>query len=366
MIGLVSIPILAQRWSNRVDKSWLSPVLICYGVGILLANIPGIPLNDSLSETTSQGSIILAIPLLLFSTRLLHWIRHAQTAVFSFMLAVVAAVAGTITAAWTMQSAVEYPALLSGMLSGLYTGGTPNMQAVGIALKAPKEYIVLINAADVILGGSWLIFLISVSPMVMGRIFRPFTLDKQQVEVSWSETQTVHWQSMVIGILLALAVCIASAGLTFWLFGHLDEPAFLLFTLTSLSLLLSAIPSIRNLPGTMVAGEYLLLVFSLAIGLLADLSTLASSGLVILGFCTIAKVISIATHLILARLFNIDRDTYLITSTAALYGPVFVPQVAKVLGNKQLIFAGISTGLLGYAIGNYLGLSVATFLGWLL
>jgi len=64
-------------------------------------------------------------------------------------------------------------------------------------------------------------------------------------------------------------------------------------------------------------------------------------------------------HLLLARLFRIDRDTVMITSTAALYGPVFVAQVATVIGNKKLVLAGIALGLLGYAIGNYLGLSLA-------
>lgn len=52
----------------------------------------------------------------------------------------------------------------------------------------------------------------------------------------------------------------------------------------------------------------------------------------------------------------------IITSTSAIYSPPFVPVVAVALGNKEVIFAGITTGLIGYAAGNYLGVIIAGFL----
>jgi uncharacterized membrane protein len=67
---------------------------------------------------------------------------------------------------------------------------------------------------------------------------------------------------------------------------------------------------------------------------------------------------SIGLHLLLSKLFKIDRDTFLISSTAAIYGPPFVTQIATVIKNKYLLMPGILAGLLGYAIGNYIGLAV--------
>ena len=52
----------------------------------------------------------------------------------------------------------------------------------------------------------------------------------------------------------------------------------------------------------------------------------------------------------------------MITSTAAIYGPVFVGQIASAIGNKKLIFTGIALGLLGFAVGNYLGIGLAYIL----
>ena len=57
-----------------------------------------------------------------------------------------------------------------------------------------------------------------------------------------------------------------------------------------------------------------------------------------------------------------DRDTLIITSTAAIFGPVFIGPVANAIGNRELITIGIALGLIGYAIGNYLGLGLAFIL----
>jgi uncharacterized membrane protein len=42
---------------------------------------------------------------------------------------------------------------------------------------------------------------------------------------------------------------------------------------------------------------------------------------------------------------------------AGIYGPAFVGPMAVALNNKSLIISGLTTGIVGYALGNYLGLS---------
>ncbi len=61
-------------------------------------------------------------------------------------------------------------------------------------------------------------------------------------------------------------------------------------------------------------------------------------------------------------LLRLDRDTVLITSTAAIYGPAFVGSVAVALKNKEIVFSGIAASLIGIAAGNYLGLCIAWWL----
>ncbi|RLD89614.1 MAG: hypothetical protein DRJ09_06290 [Bacteroidetes bacterium] len=41
---------------------------------------------------------------------------------------------------------------------------------------------------------------------------------------------------------------------------------------------------------------------------------------------------------------------------------MFVPAVAEALKNKDVVMSGITVGIIGYAIGNYLGLVIAELL----
>jgi uncharacterized membrane protein len=52
----------------------------------------------------------------------------------------------------------------------------------------------------------------------------------------------------------------------------------------------------------------------------------------------------------------------MITSVAAVCSPPFVPMLARALDNPSTILSGMTTGIIGYALGNYLGISLALLL----
>ena len=97
-------------------------------------------------------------------------------------------------------------------------------------------------------------------------------------------------------------------------------------------------------------------------GLSFDLSVLTPASLLLLGMLLFVQFGSVIVHIILARIFRIDADTTLITSTAGIYGPAFIPSVANALKNKEIVLTGLICGILGYAIGNYLGIGMNIFL----
>ena len=71
---------------------------------------------------------------------------------------------------------------------------------------------------------------------------------------------------------------------------------------------------------------------------------------------------SLILHIILAKIFRIDADNFLITSAAFIFSPPFVPMVANALKNKDVIVTGITGGIIGYIVGNYMGVALAYFL----
>ena len=112
--------------------------------------------------------------------------------------------------------------------------------------------------------------------------------------------------------------------------------------------------------------SFLILVFCVSVGALADLKILFSAAPEIFLFVGFSLFGSFILHVILARLAGIDVDTVLITSTSAVCSPPFVGLTAAAIGNRDLIAPGITTGLLGYAMGNYLGVLLSQLLkAWL-
>lgn len=67
---------------------------------------------------------------------------------------------------------------------------------------------------------------------------------------------------------------------------------------------------------------------------------------------------SLVLQIIFARILHLDGDTTLVTSVALINSPPFVPLVAALLDNRELIVTGITIGLIGYLVGNYLGLGL--------
>ena len=71
------------------------------------------------------------------------------------------------------------------------------------------------------------------------------------------------------------------------------------------------------------------------------------------------------SHAALARIFKIDADTVIITSVAGICSPPLVPTVTASLKNKEIVLSGVMTGIIGWVVGTYLGITIAYILrGW--
>jgi len=135
--------------------------------------------------------------------------------------------------------------------------------------------------------------------------------------------------------------------------------------ITTLGMLGSAVPSLRKTPYSFELGMYLILVFSVTVSSMVNINEMIHASPQLILYIMLVVFGSLILHVILARMFKIDADTVLITSTALICSPPFVPVVAGAINNKSLIIPGLSVGIIGYAVGNYLGFIVAELLYWL-
>ena len=89
---------------------------------------------------------------------------------------------------------------------------------------------------------------------------------------------------------------------------------------------------------------------------LADMDVMVAVFLVAVVFA------GLAVHAFLCRLARVDGDTFMVTSVAAVASPPFVPLMARALNNPGAILPGMTTGVIGYALGSYLGISLGLYL----
>lgn len=353
---------LAAAERNRLAKA-VGPVVLCYGAGLVLANVPGVTLVGRASLTVAEVAVPLAIPLLLFSTDVRKWAGLARGALVSFALACGSAVVAAAVVSLAFRARVEEWWQVAGMLVGVYVGGTANMSAIGLALGTRSETFVLLNAADVVCGGAYLLFLLSLAPRVLSRFLRPFTAEAHHEAFEHpgeklSAWTRAHVKPMAAGFALAAAIVGLSAGGSLVLLGRL-EPGAVLLSITTLALAASFSARVRRLDGTFELGEYVLLAFCVAVGSLADVRQLGGGSAVLLGFVAATLVLASLLHFSLCRLFRIDLDTAVISSTAAIFGPPFIGPVAAALKNRLLVGPGLTMGLAGLALGTYVGLGTA-------
>jgi len=364
LLTALAFPAVAIALAGRVKPlGWLGPAALCYLFGIGLANLPGIRLDRELPMHVAEGAVALSLPLLLFATDLRRWVRLARPLLIAFALACLATVISAGALGWLFAGRVEDAWKVAGMLVGVYVGGTSNATAIGLALGAKQETFVLLNASDVVVGGAYLLFLLTVAQRLLLRFLPRFPGERADVTVV--AERSVWRRERLLPIAGALGVSAAvgavSFGLGTGLFPEAGMAAVLLL-ITTLGLAGSLVRRLRENEGSYELGEYLLLVFCVAIGSLADLRELAGAPLALFGMVAAVQFAAIALHFALCRLFRVDADTTLITSTATIFGPAFIGPVARSLRNRQIVVGGVTTALVGMAVANYLGLGVS----WLL
>ena len=136
-----------------------------------------------------------------------------------------------------------------------------------------------------------------------------------------------------------------------------------ILSITTLGILVSFMPALNRIEKTFELGMYFILVFCITVASMADLSKIFQIEFIDLFLYVIIAVFgSMIIHIILSKIFKIDTDTTIVTITALSMSPPFVPVIAGALKNKTIIVLGITVGVIGYAIGNYLGIAIAYWL----
>jgi uncharacterized membrane protein len=317
----------------------------------------------------------LAFPLLLFSLNLKRWLKYAKKGFISVALAIISGLIMVTVGFFIWKDSIPDSWKLAGMFEGIYTGGTPNFVAIKMALNVDPNLFVIVSTYDMVVGAGLVLFFITIAPRIFRFILPKFTEEKGiSVEAGLIAKETENLDDFsgmlnkktLFPLLKALGysvIIFALSGGISLLLPMLPQMVVVILSITTLAILASLIKSINSIEKTFQLGMYLILVFSLCVASMADLKSMFGIGMLnLILFITWCYFGSLILHLILAKIFRIDADNFLITATAFIFSPPFVPLVANALKNKDVIVTGITGGIIGYILGNYFGVALAYFL----
>ncbi len=346
----------------------LGPVVLAYGLGILAGNLSLLPEETKpLQEWLMLITIPLAIPLMLFSANLRRVIRLARGTLLSMASALVAVVTMVVSGYLIFHTEGQDELWkVGGMLTAVYSGGTPNLAAINLMLEVDPQTYVLTHTYDIILSTLYMFFLITIGQRVFLLFLPSFEYTEILEGVGSSEVSQgrLNQKSITEGslaLLLATAIIAVGGGISL-LFSETYHMPVAILVITSLGIGASIIPQVNRWRSSFDLGMYLILIFSLAVASMADLTTLSGFAPPLFKYVSYVLFGSLLVHLLLSRLLKTDTDTMMVTSAALICSPPFVPVVAGAIGNKQVIVPGISVGIIGYAVGNYLGYLLAMLL----
>jgi uncharacterized membrane protein len=380
VIGIILIPYFIIKYKDfkltkmfgTIGMAYLSGLVVAallYGLNLLGVKIT---LNQDVGEILSFTAIGIGIPLMLFSSNLKEAKKLSKMVALSFLILIFSVLVVTTVAFYAFGHKIQDGAALSAGAIGLYTGGTPNLNAITNIFGLDSQVIALANLSDIIIGAVFYVFLLTLAkPFVDIFLKKNRRSDYLQRESDIENSEDFNikdfktHKSLFKVFLLAIGMAIVSAGIgvLIWILQGSVEGRMLdvlvpslMIGVTVFGIIASFSKKVREVKGTNILGHYLILVFSFALAssvnfllITGDFSKIIILyGIITLGAFFLAMVISI--------FFKIDSDCMIVCATAGIYGPAFIPAITKQLKNDQLTAPGLIVGSIGYAIGTFLGL----------
>lgn len=385
----IFMPALVLRLCRKVSfLGKIGPILVLYIIGVILGQIPGLNTEATfkLKDTVTTLMIPLALPMMLFGCQFNF--KDMKGVGKSLVAGLIAVIVATVLGYIIFGSRIEDGPKVAGLLVGCETGGTINMAALKQALDFPSERYVLLNSFDMLVCFLYFVFLLSFGIKLFRKVLphnaamedggaegleNSAVLEKSQYRGLWTPSGI----RQLFKILLTVICCIVLAALAVILVGIILTlgdgnpvtlktiaasfsagwfmPVFIL-SLTTFAIGASFMEPVRKMNYSYDVGLYLIYIFSLAVASMADVTKL-NFGQELYTFLFLACIIfgSLLLQFLLSVVLKIEADMMIVTSVSLINSPPFVPMMTTAMHNRKVLVPGITVGIIGFAVGNYLG-----------
>lgn len=365
LIGLAAFGFWVE--STSIGRK-LSGVLIILFLGVVLSNINLIPHAANMYGTVSSLLVPLAIPMLLFRADLKQVLVEIGP-MFKSFVASAAVIAFSIVVLTLVFDFGEYEAEVAGTLAASYIGGSLNFVATAQAVKLtdPNHYVGALTADTI--GAVFFMGVLMLMPALrIARNAMPsrYLLDpgeKIDPEVSSQEDESGPSFS-ITGMTAALATSMAICALGQIVAKLLGQENYFILIITILSLIIAnyAKPLVRHFNAEFEVGTFFMYMFFVTIGASADLATIAGVALPYVLLICGSVGIFFFLIIIVGKILKLDLAELMIAANACILGPATAAALAAGQGWRDLVTPGMLTGILGYSVGTFIGVTITYLL----
>ena len=379
LIYLLFPVIIILLFQKFVIVQKIGTVLIAYLVGIVMALSGLFPTpSESVEMRTLQDwfmniTVPLAIPLMLFNCNFKLWTKSLPKTFTALICGLIAIVVSVIISYLIFKSSkIQDLPDLSALMVGIYTGGTMNFAAIGKALNIDPNLLITSLTFEMLITFPFIVFLIAGGFRIFRKLL-PYSDKSITVEINGEDLENGSFESYkgmfkkntfsktLIGLGLSFLFMVIGAGLSLLIIGKLNELVVIL-TITTLGILASFNQKVRELPKTFELGMFFILIFSIVVASQFNIQAINNEVFNVFWFVLVVLCLSIFVHFLLCRLFKVSGDLFTVAIVGMLCSPPFIPPIVGAMKNKKVLISGIVIGLIGYAVGTYLGVLMSLIL----
>ena len=333
----------------------------------VLANVGLIP-TASNTIPLYKGIFTYVAPISIFYLLLgvnLNSIKKAGTPmIVTFLIGSLTTTLGVLSAWFVLSPGSvlgEEGRVIAGMLTGTYTGGSVNFNAIALAYSFQEQGILYAGtiAVDNVVTTLWIIVTLSI-PIVLRRFWSDKKVHTKMAEIQGEDSEKMDLTSFMWLAFLGVASYYISE-----LLARVVPEIPSILTLSTLGIILAQLRFVRKLRGSHFLGLYLVYLFLAVIGAYCEISAvveLKEIGISLLWFASLSVIIHGILLILIGSLFYRDWEMLAIASQANIGGGTTAIALAETFYRKELILPAILVGTLGNALGTYLGFLVVALL----
>ena len=363
LFGLAGFGFWCERypWGRKYTG-----VMLMMTLAIILSNLRIIPTAAPVYDIVWEYLVPLAIALLLFQANLRIIIRESGPVLIAFLLGSVAVVAGTLLGVSLLDlGAAE--AELAGVFTGTYIGGSLNFAAVADATQFRDSSLLAASVAadNVVTNLHFLLIIMLPGIAWLTRYFPTRHMDSADLPDS-GVIKDIHSISglELSGLLGGIALAFLLTALGKLLAGYAGYPQYAILVITLLALAVGTLlpRQVARLSGHTEAGNVLIFIFLASIGATADIWILIGMAPKLFVFASIIVLTHLTLLFGIGKLLRLDMAELIMASAVCIGGPSSAAAIASAKGWRELLIPGVLAGSLGYAIGSFIGVTLAAWL----